>query len=46
MELLVFNLGSGTWALVGDVMVDTRETSFEKLDKPKSRAFWEVCKNE
>lgn len=36
MELLVCNIVGETWALVGDIMVDSREASFEKLDKPKS----------
>lgn len=36
MELLVFNIVGGTWTLVGNIMVDSRGRSFEKLDKPKS----------
>ena len=44
MELLVFNIGIGTWALVGNIMVDSRETSFEKLDKPKSGNFGRFVK--
>lgn len=39
MELLLFNIVGATWAFVGDCMVDSRETSFEKLDKPKSEHF-------
>jgi len=44
MELLIFNIVGGTWALVGDIMVDSRETSFEKLDKPKSGYFGSFVK--
>jgi hypothetical protein len=46
MELLVFNIVSGTWDLMGDIVVDFRETSFEKLDKPTSGYFAKFCKNE
>jgi hypothetical protein len=36
MELPLLNIVGGTWALVDDIMVDPRETGFEKLDNPKS----------
>jgi len=36
MEQLVLNIVGGTRALVGNIMVDSRETSFEQLYKPKS----------
>ena len=44
MELIVFNIVGGTWALVGNIMVDFGETSFEKLDKPKSGHFGRFVK--
>jgi len=44
MELLVFNIVGGTWDLVDDIMVDSREISFEKLDKPKSGHFGRFVK--
>lgn len=44
MELLVFNIVGETWALVGDIMIDSRETSFEKPDKPKSGHFGRFVK--
>jgi hypothetical protein len=44
MELLVFNIVEGILALVGDTMIDSRETSFEKLDKPKSGHFGRFVK--
>jgi hypothetical protein len=43
-EILVFNIVGGTWTLVGDIIVDSRETSFEKLDKPKSGHFGRFVK--
>ena len=44
MELLVFNIVKGTWALVGNIMVDSIETSFEKLYKSKSGYFGRFVK--
>lgn len=44
MELLVLNIVGGTRALVGNIMVASRETSFEKLYKPKSGHFGRCVK--
>jgi hypothetical protein len=44
MELLVLNIVGGTRALVGNIMVASRETSFKKLYKPKSGHFGRFVK--